>query len=183
MLGLTVAGALWWAYFDVVAIVAERALRRAEGEERARLARDAYSYLHLPMIAGDRAAGAGAEEGAGVRGGSTSHHSCPTRWHALPLGALYGGVALYLLAHVGVQVPDLAPRVRAAGGGRRRCCSGLSRSPPMIPALAALGLLRPCMVGVIAFESIQYSEVRERVRHEDDPREDDPMEAVEEHTD
>ena len=38
--------------FDVVSIVAERALRRAQGEERARLARDAYSYLHLPMFAG-----------------------------------------------------------------------------------------------------------------------------------
>ena len=52
MLGLTVAGCIWWAYFDVVALVAERVLRRAEGEERARMARDSYSYLHLPMIAG-----------------------------------------------------------------------------------------------------------------------------------
>jgi low temperature requirement protein LtrA len=52
VLGLTVAGCLWWAYFDVVSIVAERLLRRAEGEERARLARDAYSYLHMPMVAG-----------------------------------------------------------------------------------------------------------------------------------
>jgi hypothetical protein len=39
------------------------------------------------------------------------------------------------------------------------------------------------MVAMIATESIQYSEVREQIRHEDDPREDDPMEAVEEHTD
>jgi hypothetical protein len=38
-------------------------------------------------------------------------------------------------------------------------------------------------VAMIATESIQYSEVREQIRHEDDPREDDPMEAVEEHTD
>ena len=52
VLGLTVAGCIWWAYFDVVSIVAERVLRRAAGEERARMARDAYSYLHLPMIAG-----------------------------------------------------------------------------------------------------------------------------------
>ncbi|HEX6843917.1 MAG TPA: low temperature requirement protein A, partial [Actinomycetota bacterium] len=48
VLGLTVAGCLWWVYFDVLALVAERVLRRAEGEERARLARDSYSYLHLP---------------------------------------------------------------------------------------------------------------------------------------
>ena len=51
-LGLALAACLWWAYFDVVALVAERVLRQSEGEERARLARDSYSYLHLPMIAG-----------------------------------------------------------------------------------------------------------------------------------
>ncbi|MGH2681190.1 MAG: low temperature requirement protein A, partial [Actinomycetota bacterium] len=49
-LGLALAGCLWWVYFDVVSIVAERVLRRLQGEERARLARDAYSYLHLPMV-------------------------------------------------------------------------------------------------------------------------------------
>jgi low temperature requirement protein LtrA len=38
VLGLTVAGCVWWAYFDVVALMAERVLRRAQGEERARLA-------------------------------------------------------------------------------------------------------------------------------------------------
>jgi low temperature requirement protein LtrA len=37
VLGLAVAGSLWWAYFDIVSIVAERVLRQAEGEERARL--------------------------------------------------------------------------------------------------------------------------------------------------
>ena len=50
--GSTVAAAIWWAYFDVVSLVAERVLRRAEGEERTRMARDAYTYLHFPMIAG-----------------------------------------------------------------------------------------------------------------------------------
>jgi low temperature requirement protein LtrA len=43
ILGLAVAGSVWWGYFDVVSIVAERELRRLRGEERARLARDAYS--------------------------------------------------------------------------------------------------------------------------------------------
>ena len=31
LLGLTIAGSLWWAYFDVVAIVAERRLRETRG--------------------------------------------------------------------------------------------------------------------------------------------------------
>jgi low temperature requirement protein LtrA len=52
ILGLAVAGALWWTYFDVVAIVAERHLREATGNAQLRMARDSYSYLHLPMVAG-----------------------------------------------------------------------------------------------------------------------------------
>ncbi len=52
VLGVGVAAALWWAYFDGVAPVAERRLRRAEGVERASLARDSYSFLHLPMVTG-----------------------------------------------------------------------------------------------------------------------------------
>ena len=52
LLGLVVAFALWWAYFDVVALVSERHFRESRGEQRLRIARDSYSYLHLPMIAG-----------------------------------------------------------------------------------------------------------------------------------
>ena len=51
-LGLALAAGLWWAYFDVAALDSEHALAAADGEKRARLARDGYSYLHLPMIAG-----------------------------------------------------------------------------------------------------------------------------------
>src|SRR3954469_19629273 len=52
LLGLTVSLALWWLYFDVVATVAERVLRGKQGQERVRLARDSYTYLHFPMVAG-----------------------------------------------------------------------------------------------------------------------------------
>src|SRR5918998_3602552 len=52
VLGIALAAALWWAYFDLVMLVAGQRLSAAKGAERARLARDAYSYLHLPMVAG-----------------------------------------------------------------------------------------------------------------------------------
>jgi len=53
MLGIGLASALWWIYFDVVAPVTERRLTRAaEGRERNALARDSYSYLHFPMAVG-----------------------------------------------------------------------------------------------------------------------------------
>src|SRR5262249_20584216 len=46
VLGVAAAAALWWAYFDVIAIVAERRLSEAPPGEQAPLARDAYSYIH-----------------------------------------------------------------------------------------------------------------------------------------
>ncbi|HEX2504561.1 MAG TPA: low temperature requirement protein A, partial [Miltoncostaeaceae bacterium] len=53
VVGIAIAGALWWLYFDVVALVAERRLANAApGREQNAIARDSFSYLHLPMIAG-----------------------------------------------------------------------------------------------------------------------------------
>ena len=51
-LGMVIAACFWWAYFDVVAVVAERRFKAAPRAEQNRIARDSYSYLHLPMIAG-----------------------------------------------------------------------------------------------------------------------------------
>src|ERR1019366_9025894 len=53
VLGVVIGAALWWVYFDVTAIVAERRLEEAaEGRERNEIARDSYSYLHFPMVVG-----------------------------------------------------------------------------------------------------------------------------------
>src|SRR5215211_393011 len=53
VVGIVVISALWWLYFDVVALVAARRLvNAAAGSERNRVARDSFSYLHLPIIAG-----------------------------------------------------------------------------------------------------------------------------------
>ena len=181
VLGLTVAASLWWAYFDVVSIVAERMLRRAEGEERARLARDAYSYLHMPMVAGVVLVALGIEKVLEYVG-DTKAHGLSDPLPLLPLGALYGGVSLYLLAHSAFKY-----RTWHRVTGRRLVVAlllgALSPVAGKLPALAALGLLTLVLVAMIASEAVQYSELREQVRHEDDPHEDDPMEAIEEHVD
>ncbi len=53
VLGMGLAAAMWWAYFDVVALVAERRLAGTPaGKEQNELARDSYSILHFPMVAG-----------------------------------------------------------------------------------------------------------------------------------
>jgi low temperature requirement protein LtrA len=165
VLGLAVAGCLWWAYFDVVAVVAERVLRRLQGEERARMARDAYSYLHLPMVAGIVLLALGLEQVLEYVG-DASHHELSEPLTPLPLGALYGGVALFLLAHAAfkwrtwhqVTVRRLAFAVSLVA---------LTPLAAELPALAALGLLAAAMAAMIATEAVRYSEVREQIRHED----------------
>jgi low temperature requirement protein LtrA len=181
VLGLTVAGCLWWAYFDVVSIVAERMLRKAEGEERARLARDAYSYLHMPMVAGIVLVALGMKKVLELVG-DTKNHELSDPLALLPLGALYGGVSLYLLAHSAFKY-----RTWHRVTGRRLVVAvllgALIPAAAGFPALAALGLLAAVLVAMIASEAMQYSELREQVRHEDDPHEDDPMDTIEEHVD
>jgi low temperature requirement protein LtrA len=49
---MTLIVGLWWAYFDHEAEADEAALTAAEGVARARLARDVYSYLHIPLVLG-----------------------------------------------------------------------------------------------------------------------------------
>ena len=89
LLGIAVAAALWWAYFDVVALVAERRLRQADAREQVLIARDSYTYLHLPMVTGIIVFAIGVKR---VLLGLHAHLD------VVPAFALCGGVALYLLA-------------------------------------------------------------------------------------
>jgi low temperature requirement protein LtrA len=50
LLAFLETAALWWLYFGAVAIHSRRQI--AESEDAGRLARDAYTYLHLPIVAG-----------------------------------------------------------------------------------------------------------------------------------
>ena len=167
VLGLTLSGCVWWAYFDVIAIVAEKALRKARGEQRARLARDAYSYLHFPMIAGIILMALGLKKVVEYVADLSDAHRLPDPLELVPLCAMYCGVALYLLAHVGFRYRIWhhisVQRVIAAA-----LLIALIPVASILPALAALGLLTAVMVGLIVLEAVRFSEFRERVRHEDD---------------
>lgn len=61
LLAVAGAAALWWSYFDGFAAFVEDRLRGA-GVDQGRLARDAYSLGHYPMIAGVVLFAAAAEE-------------------------------------------------------------------------------------------------------------------------
>src|SRR3712207_1666746 len=142
LLGLAVTVALWWAYFDVVAPVAERVLARAPAESRAALARDSYTYLHFPMIAGIIYLALGLKKVAEYVG-DTEHHALTDPLSPTPLWALFGGVAAYLLGHLGFRmrnVGSINPPRAVAVGVLLLAPLGL-RFVPALAALAALALL------------------------------------------
>ncbi|MGH8910392.1 MAG: low temperature requirement protein A [Egibacteraceae bacterium] len=166
-LGLAVAASLWWAYFDVVALVAERVLVEARGEDRVRLARDSYSYLHLPMMAGVVLLALGLEMVLEYVGNPGEHELSDTL-AVLPLCAMYGGVALYLLAHVAFRLRN----VRTVSVQRAIVALALLALIPLaaqVPALAALGLLAAVTVGLIIFEMVHLADARDRIRHGEAP--------------
>jgi len=157
VLGVVVAAALWWVYFDVVAIVAGRRLARAEeGRERNEIARDSYSYLHFPMVAGIALIAVGLKRTIG-------HVDDPLK--LIPAAALLGGAALYLLAHVAFRLRNMRTLNR-----RRLVCAivllALLPAGAELPALVTLGILAALLTALIAYEALRYAEVRDRVRHQ-----------------
>jgi low temperature requirement protein LtrA len=156
LLGLLLAFGLWWAYFDVVAIVAERRFRDSEGYRRLRIARDSYSYLHLPMIAGIVLVALGVKKTLG---------DVDEPLKTIPSVALFGGVALYYVGHVGF-------RLRNVGSLNRQrllavvVCLALIPLGTEVDALVALALAATVTSAVIAFEAIRYAEARRRIRRE-----------------
>ena len=160
VLGVVVAAALWWVYFDVTAIVAARRLARThEGRERNEIARDSYSYLHFPMVAGIAMLAVGLKRTLLDVGGPLK---------TVPAAALLGGAAVYLLAHVAFRLRNVHSL-----SVRRLVCAGillaLVPAGAKLPALLTLGLLAVVLVGLIAYEAIRYAEARERVRHQPQP--------------
>jgi low temperature requirement protein LtrA len=157
VLGVVIAAALWWAYFDVVAIVAGRRLQRAgEGRERNQIARDSYSYMHLPMVAGIALIAVGIKRTLiGV--------DDPLKF--VPAAALLGGAALYLLAHVAFRLRNMHSL-----STRRLVCAivllALVPAGAAMPALATLGVLAAALVALIAYEAVRYADLRDRVRHQ-----------------
>ena len=99
VLGLLLASALWWAYFDVSALLGEHALATEPPETRARLARNAYSFAHLPLVLGIVLVAFGLKEVL-LYVSDSSEHSLTDPLPSVALAALVGGVVIYLLGHV-----------------------------------------------------------------------------------
>jgi low temperature requirement protein LtrA len=156
-LGVGVAAALWWLYFDIVALVAERRLANAKpGREQNEIARDSFSYLHFPMVAGIVLVALGMKKTLG-------HVEDPLKIEVAT--ALLGGTAIYLLAHVAFRWRN----VHRFNVARLVCAAVLLALIPLaseIASLATLAIVLALLAALIAYETVHFADLRDRLRHQ-----------------
>jgi low temperature requirement protein LtrA len=156
-LGIAVAAAIWWLYFDVIAMLAERSLARLPpGRERNERARDSYSYIHFPMVAGIV---------LGALGLKKTLEDVGAELDDVIAFAMLGGTAVYLLGHVAFRYRNVHTVNR-----HRLVAALLSLAAiplaTQIPALASLALVTALLWVVIGIEGIRFAGSRQRVKQE-----------------
>jgi low temperature requirement protein LtrA len=165
VLGLAVIAGLWWAYFDVFAVLGAQQLAQMSGRSRARLARDNYAYLHLPMIAGIVLFALGVK---------ITVHDVHEPLDVIPAVALCGGPSLYYWTHVVMRF-RLVHIVRRTteerpgwiGPGRLAAAIATLAMIPValaVPSLMALAALAAVCWLLIAWDVMHYREHRVQVR-------------------
>ena len=141
-------------FFDVVALAAERRLVAAQGHERARLARDSYSYLHLPMVAGIILVALGIKKTLADVGDPLA---------VVPAVALCCGVALYLLGHNAFRLRDAGsasvPRIAVSA-----VACALVFVDVSVPALVTPAVLTMLPVTLAVYETTSSRAFRRKLR-------------------
>ena len=157
VLGLAVASSFWLAYFDFASSGVQRLLAESRGAQRIAFARDAYTYAHLPMVAGI------VLFAFALR---TALQHVHQTLDVVPAVALCCGCAVYLFAFVALRW-----RVaRTLGRGRPIAAVAfalITLAAVVVPALAALGLVAAVWVALHTYELIHWREERARRRSAD----------------
>jgi low temperature requirement protein LtrA len=156
-LAFLATAALWWLYFNYVATIAQRRLELSP--DRTRLARDAYTYLHVGIVAGIILSAVGDEL-------VIAHPS-----DVLPaeeVAVIVAGPALYLLAHVALRWRMTGTISNKRLGGAFVCIAvgGLGS---IAPGIVLAALLVAVLVATIASEHLAAA--RRRARGEPSPLE------------
>jgi low temperature requirement protein LtrA len=153
LLGVLISAAVWWAYLDVVALVAEHRMRATAPGVQTRIARDSFTLLQLPMVAGIVLLALGIKKTLG---------DVDERLTGVPALALCAGLALYLPAQI-------AFRLRNVGTlGRRRLVAAapvLALWPvaTSVEALFALALVVGVLTVLVGFQVVRFREARPRI--------------------
>ena len=154
VLGLVVATSFWLAYFDFFPVRLLQLLAARSGTAQVALARDVYSYIHLPMVAGIVLFAFAMEVTLAHVGEELA---------TVPAFALCIGPALYLSAYVALRL-----RIsRTLGRGRviaALACVALFPVALAVPALVALALVAAVWGALHTYEIIWWREARAEAR-------------------
>jgi low temperature requirement protein LtrA len=164
VLGLLLASAMWWAYFDVSALQGEHALSSEPIETRPRLGRNAYSFAHLPLVISVVLTAFGVKKVLEYVS-DTTDHTLADPLKGVVLAALIGGTVLYLLAHVvfkWLTVHNLSV-IRLAAAAIILLAAPLIGS---VPAVGQLGFVAGVLTLTLVVESVVWAESRHQIRAE-----------------
>jgi low temperature requirement protein LtrA len=154
-LGVLLLGCLWWLYFDVVSLAAERRLHEVTGEERNALARDSYSYIHLVMVVGIVMIALGLKK-------VLEYGSEPLS--AIPAVTLFGGASMYLLGHVAFRLRNLhtwnVQRLVVAV-----LLVALVPVGTVVSSYISLAVVTAITTALATYEAVKYSSRRQEIRH------------------
>jgi low temperature requirement protein LtrA len=154
LLGLFVAVSFWLAYFDFFAIRGRQLLEGRSGDDRVSLARDVYTYLHLPMIVGIVLFAFAVKK-------TIAHHGAELS--TVEAISLCGGSALYLSAYVALRY-RVSRTLRSGRLVAAIACALLIPAAVVVPALAALALVAVVLAALHAYELIWFREARAETR-------------------
>lgn len=163
LLGLGLTAALWWLYFDTTALLAERALSDAPDVERARMGRDGYSFLHLPMIAGIVLLALGMKKVLEYVS-DTEHHDLSDPLKGASLAALVLGVVIYLLGQSAFYY-RCVHRVKLFRVVLAALLLPMLVIGAEIPAMLSLGVLTTAVALTVAWETHVFAADRHQLRH------------------
>jgi low temperature requirement protein LtrA len=151
------SAAMWWLYFDYAAAIAQRRLELAAN--RTQMARDAYTYLHVVMVAGVIVSAVGDEVVIAHPGEAL---------HGAELIVVWAGPAIYLLAQAlfRLRMAGTLSTKRSAGA---LACVVLGLIGATLDALLLATLLVVVLVAVIVSETVAGR--RRRARGEKSPLE------------
>jgi low temperature requirement protein LtrA len=137
-----ISASLWWLYFSVVARIVQQHLEVAQ--DRTRVARDAYTYLHVVIVAGIILSAVGDE--------LVIAHPTETL-HGPELVAVVAGPALYLLAHVALRL-RMTGTISVSRLTAAVACVAVGFIGPHVSALFLSTLLLGVLIAVIAAEQL-----------------------------
>ena len=145
MVAFGTSAALWWLYFDEVGWRAQRFL--SQSRDSGRLARDAYTYLHIPIVAGIIVVAVGDELVIAHPGAHPS---------GVELAVILGGPVLYLVGHTLFRLR----MIHNVSRKRVVATAALLALAPLGDTLTSLGLAA-CVLAILAV--LAGSETRHRL--------------------